>query len=68
MNAHVHPLDPAQARHNWTLYQVEALFETPFTELVFRAAEVRRRSDGTPALSTAFRQDRPMTAKLSGPG
>ncbi|MDB5426653.1 MAG: bioB [Phenylobacterium sp.] len=43
MNAHVHPLDPAQPRHDWTLDQVEALFEAPFTELVFRAAEVHRR-------------------------
>jgi biotin synthase len=43
MNAHVHPHDPAQPRHDWTLDQVEALFEAPFTELVFRAAEVHRR-------------------------
>jgi biotin synthase len=35
--------DPAQPRHDWTLAQVEALFELPFTELVFRAAEVHRR-------------------------
>jgi biotin synthase len=43
MNAHVRPADPAQPRHDWTLEQVEALFELPFTELVFRAAEVHRR-------------------------
>jgi len=43
MNAHVRPADPAQPRHDWTLAQVEALFELPFTELVFRAAEVHRR-------------------------
>jgi len=43
MNAHVRPADPAQPRHDWTLDQVEALFELPFTELVFRAAEVHRR-------------------------
>jgi biotin synthase len=36
-------LDPAQPRHDWTLAEVEALFELPFTELVFRAAEVHRR-------------------------
>ena len=36
-------LDPAQPRHDWTLGEVEALFEVPFTELVFRAAEVHRR-------------------------
>ncbi|HEY2751340.1 biotin synthase BioB [Phenylobacterium sp.] len=35
--------DLAQPRHDWTLKQVEALFELPFTELVFRAAEVHRR-------------------------
>ena len=35
--------DPAQPRHDWTLEEVEALFELPFTELVFRAAEVHRR-------------------------
>ncbi|HEV2532621.1 biotin synthase BioB [Phenylobacterium sp.] len=34
--------DWAQPRHDWTLEQVEALFELPFTELVFRAAEVHR--------------------------
>ena len=36
-------LDLAQPRHDWTLAEVEALFELPFTELVFRAAEVHRR-------------------------
>src|SRR6476659_1459754 len=36
-------LDPAQPRNDWTLDEVEALFELPFTELVFRAAEVHRR-------------------------
>jgi len=35
--------DPAQPRHDWTLDEVEALFELPFTELVFRAAEIHRR-------------------------
>jgi len=47
MNAPVTPLgqfaDPAEPRHDWTLEEVEALFELPFTELVFRAAEVHRR-------------------------
>jgi biotin synthase len=33
----------AEPRHDWTLEQVEGLFEMPFTELVFRAAEVHRR-------------------------
>src|SRR5688500_2783551 len=42
MNAHVRPVDTAQPRHDWTLQEVEALFELPFTELVFRAAEVHR--------------------------
>ncbi len=35
--------DFALPRHDWTLAEVEALFETPFTELVFRAADVHRR-------------------------
>ncbi len=35
--------DPAEPRHDWSLQDVEALFELPFTELVFRAAEVHRR-------------------------
>ncbi|HEY3813355.1 MAG TPA: biotin synthase BioB [Caulobacteraceae bacterium] len=39
MSAH----DPALPRHDWSLAEVEALFELPFTELVFRAAEVHRR-------------------------
>ena len=43
MNAHVRPADPAQPRHDWSLEDVEALFNLPFTELVFRAAEVHRR-------------------------
>jgi biotin synthase len=42
MNAHVRPVDSAQPRHDWTLAEVEALFELPFVELVFRAAEVHR--------------------------
>ena len=36
-------LDPALPRHDWTPAEVEALFDLPFTELVFRAAEVHRR-------------------------
>jgi len=44
MNAPIgHIANPAQPRHDWTLDEVEALFELPFTELVFRAAEVHRR-------------------------
>jgi biotin synthase len=45
MNAPVRPLhaDPAQPRHDWTLEEIEALFDLPFMELVFRAAEVHRR-------------------------
>jgi biotin synthase len=37
-----HP-DPALPRHDWRLDEVEALFDLPFTELVFRAASVHRR-------------------------
>jgi biotin synthase len=33
---------PAPIRHDWTRSEVRALFELPFTELVFRAAEVHR--------------------------
>ena len=36
-------VDPALPRRDWTLDEVEALFELPFTELVFRAASVHRR-------------------------
>jgi biotin synthase len=43
MNAPVRIADPAQPRHDWTLEEVEALFELPFAELVFQAAEVHRR-------------------------
>ncbi|HEY0647426.1 biotin synthase BioB [Phenylobacterium sp.] len=43
MNAPFRPADLAEPRHDWTLDEVEALFELPFTELVFRAAEVHRR-------------------------
>jgi len=34
--------DPATPRHDWTLDEVEGLFDLPFTELVFRAAAVHR--------------------------
>ena len=43
MNAPARFADPALPRHDWTLEEVEALFDLPFTELVFRAAEVHRR-------------------------
>ena len=33
----------ATPRTDWTRAEVEALFELPFPELVFRAAEVHRR-------------------------
>jgi biotin synthase len=35
--------DPALPRHDWTLSEVEVLFDLPFTELVFQAASVHRR-------------------------
>lgn len=35
--------DLAEVRRDWTLEEVEALFDLPFMELVFRAAEVHRR-------------------------
>ena len=34
--------DAAQPRHDWTLAQIEALFDLPFTELVFQAAAAHR--------------------------
>ena len=37
------PRAPAQPRHDWTLAEVEALFELPFPELLFQAASVHRR-------------------------
>jgi biotin synthase len=36
-------IDPAMPRYDWTLEEIEALFELPFTELVFRAASIHRR-------------------------
>lgn len=39
-NAQIRP--QVQPRHDWTLEEIEALFELPFTELVFYAAEVHR--------------------------
>ena len=35
--------DPHLPRHDWTLQEVETLFERPFMELVFEAAAVHRR-------------------------
>ena len=35
-------INAAAPRHDWTLAQVEALFELPFMELVFQAANVHR--------------------------
>jgi biotin synthase len=35
--------DLALPRHDWTLSEIEALFDLPFTELVFQAASVHRR-------------------------
>jgi biotin synthase len=47
MNAPVRIADPAQScfepRYDWTVDEIEALFELPFSELVFRAAEIHRR-------------------------
>ncbi|MGC1300961.1 MAG: biotin synthase BioB [Caulobacteraceae bacterium] len=37
------PFDPAAPRNNWTRAEVAALFDLPFTELVFQAAVVHRR-------------------------
>jgi len=36
------PLDPAEPRTDWTRGEIAALFELPFTELVFRAGQVHR--------------------------
>jgi biotin synthase len=35
-------LDPAEPRNDWTRAEIAALFDLPFTELVFRAGEVHR--------------------------
>jgi biotin synthase len=44
MNAPIRPIaDAAEPRHDWTLEEVEALFERPFTDLIFDAAAVHRR-------------------------
>ena len=43
MNAPFNPvLDETQPRRDWSLDEVEALFELPFMDLVFRAAQVHR--------------------------
>jgi biotin synthase len=34
--------DLAQPRHDWTLAEIEALFDLPFPELIFQAASVHR--------------------------
>ena len=39
----VSQVQPAATRHDWSQEEVEALFDLPFTELLFRAAEVHRR-------------------------
>jgi biotin synthase len=43
MNAPVQFTDPALPRHDWRKDEIEALFELPFMELVFQAAQVHRR-------------------------
>ncbi len=43
MNAPLRMTDIAQPRHDWTPEQVMALFDLPFTELLFEAATVHRR-------------------------
>ena len=43
MNAPVQIADPANPRHDWTLDEIEALFDLPFSELVFQAAAIHRR-------------------------
>lgn len=37
------PRDDAMPRNDWTLDEVEALFDLPFGELIFRAMSVHRR-------------------------
>ncbi|RYF93364.1 MAG: biotin synthase BioB, partial [Caulobacteraceae bacterium] len=43
MNAPVKFADPALPRYDWDKSEIEALFELPFMELVFQAAQVHRR-------------------------
>jgi len=47
------PRDPAAVRHDWTLDEVQALFEQPFMDLVFQAAEVHRRRFDPSAIQKA---------------
>src|SRR5215470_4293113 len=35
-------IDPGAVRHNWTRAEIRALFELPFSELIFRAQSVHR--------------------------
>ena len=45
--------DPAAVRHDWALDEVEALFERPFMDLVFEAAQVHRRRFDPSAIQKA---------------
>ncbi|MGN6515767.1 MAG: biotin synthase BioB, partial [Rhizomicrobium sp.] len=44
MNAPAPELRDGQVRNDWTKAEVAALFDLPFTELVFRAAQVHRQN------------------------
>ena len=44
MNAPAKNLHDATVRNDWTKAEIAALFELPFTELVFRAAHVHRQN------------------------
>ena len=44
MNAPARNLHDATVRNDWTRAEIAALFELPFTELVFRAAQVHRQN------------------------
>ncbi|HEY7979464.1 MAG TPA: radical SAM protein, partial [Rhizomicrobium sp.] len=44
MNAPAPELRDGQVRNDWTRAEIAALFDLPFTELVFRAAQVHRQN------------------------
>ncbi len=68
MNAPVQPFPHiAEPRNDWRLEEIEALFELPFTELVFRAAEVPPglvRSHRTADFPAPVREDRRLPREL----
>ena len=43
-NANVAPVESSQFRHDWTIKEIEALFELPFNDLLFQAQTIHRQN------------------------